>query len=161
MGRCPRDTVCNGPNTQRLVPRALDGLHKFCWKRNIIALWFLASSRNTLLPHEDMLSHLIQTTLCEAVSTKMRQDYVPPGTPWAQRELLSPSALLLSLSFFFFFCTATCPKNCAWILIKTKFQGKNIFIYKTNNTGPADPPCHFSLPRAIQVTFQSSQTCGC
>lgn len=129
----------------------------------IWVLWLLASSRNTLLPCKDVVSHLICMTLCKIASVKMRWDYVLLGTTWAQRELLNRSTLLPS-SFFF---RATCPSPpqivCAWIWIKTNFRRKNVFIYlyKTNSTRSADQPFPFSFSRAIQATFQCSQPCGC
>ena len=97
--RHPRHAGCNGHNIQQLAPRALDGLDKFYLSRNIRVLCFLASSRNTLLPRKDVVSHLICVTLCKAASVKMRWDYILLGTTWTQRELPSPSALL-PFSFF-------------------------------------------------------------
>lgn len=156
-----RHTECNAHNTQQLVSRALDGLHKSCLSRNVRVLWLLASSRNTILPHKDMVSHLIWMTLCKAASMEMRWDCIPPGTTRALRALRSLSTLLPSSLFSELHVLSS--QNCTWIWIKTKFQVKSIFayLYKTNNTGLADQPFHFSLSRAIQATFQCSQTCGC
>lgn len=120
-----RHTECNALNTQQLVPRALDGLHKSCLSRNVRVLWFLASSRNTALPHKDVVSHLIWMNLCKAASMEMRWDCIPPGTTQAQRALRSLSTLLPS-SFFF---RATCPFPAKLYLDlnKNKIPGEEYF----------------------------------
>lgn len=46
-----------------------------------------------------MISHLICITLCKVASAKMKCNCVLLGNAWAQRDLLSPSTLLIS-SFF-------------------------------------------------------------